>query len=630
MIFSAISSSNTDKQNLLTYFESLILNSTVANKLINSAFVNIFIKFLKTGKVSAIKARVCSILGQLLRHATLINIELSQSGLFQALSELIKEKNEKLSRKAMAALGEYLFYAATQMDEHQGEWEIPNSIFSLVIRTSKSADDEALRFYACKTIENICAQSQKAGIKFSVPEVLTNFIGIYASSKHECFRTAAAVAISHIIRLNLSLIPIFCEKFPAKTLITALIEEQSRIQQAFLTIVLYIYVSESRFSLSLTEDRQFLSNIILLLENSAIVVRGKALLVSYFIVKSNTKSLIKLSELKFFNILEKLVRDSYKYVQNCMCHLLECLGETALQGLKTLYDDIRKGSRVNSAQIILMIVGSGACSVKLPYQQSLKFIIDALSLAVSSNTNTESLQQILIILEALIAHTKCLTQYFEYVISAVLPTLLSTRQCADTDIRFRCLKIFSDILIPFIYEDSIYDPTNLNKASTKSMNDIIAKILLPLYQDFLQDVDPIPLYSLKLLSAILDRCMSFTTIIKKLKLIPTIIENFQGGHPKLNLHLISVVKKIIESHELSLDELGELGLIDKVSSVMRVIQEQDWCVEKILDILYELLILSADTLRTKRSDHSVLRITEPLCENFISCTKILGFMNEPV
>ena len=162
------------------------------------------------------------------------------------------------------------------------------------------------------------------------------------------------------------------------------------------------------------------------------------------------------------------------------------------------------------------------------------------------------------------------------------------------------------------------------------MNDIIAKILLPLYQDFLQDVDPIPLYSLKLLSAILDRCMSFTTIIKKLKLIPTIIENFQGGHPKLNLHLISVVKKIIESHELSLDELGELGLIDKVSSVMRVIQEQDWCVEKILDILYELLILSADTLRTKRSDHSVLRITEPLCENFISCTKILGFMNEPV
>jgi hypothetical protein len=192
------------------------------------------------------------------------------------------------------------------------------------------------------------------------------------------------------------------------------------------------------------------------------------------------------------------------------------------------------------------------------------------------------------------------------------------------------LKIFSDILIPFLYEESIYDTSNQNKPSAKSINEVISKLLLPQYPDFLQDIDPIPLYSLKLLSAILDRCISFASFIKKLKLIPIIIENFQGGHPKLNLHLISVVKRIIESHELTLEELGDLGLIDKVSSVMRVIQEQDWCVEKMLDILYELLYLTADSIRAKRVDHSALRITEPLCENFVSCTKILGFINEPV
>ena len=155
-------------------------------------------------------------------------------------------------------------------------------------------------------------------------------------------------------------------------------------------------------------------------------------------------------------------------------------------------------------------------------------------------------------------------------------------------------------------------------------------MVLPIFSELLQDIDPIPLYSLKLLSAILDRCMAFTTIIKKLKLVPTIIQNFQGGNPKLNLHLISVVKKIIDSHEHSLEELGEIGLIEKVSSVMRVIQEQDWCVDKMLDILYELLCLTAETLKTKRSDYSVLKITEPLCENFVSCTKILSFINEPV
>ncbi|OMJ73613.1 hypothetical protein SteCoe_27657 [Stentor coeruleus] len=624
-IFSGINTPLVDKHNLLAYFESLIVNSSVANKLINSAFVNIFIKMLKTGKNAMIKARVCSILGQLLRHSTLINADLSQSGLCQALSEQVKDKNEKLCRKAMAALGEYLFYAATQMDEMQVDWEIPNTIFALVIRTSKSAEDEAVKFYACKTIENICAQSVKAGVKFAVTEVLINMINIYNNSKYESFRTSASVALSHIVRLNPSLVPVFMEKFSVKSLVTAISEEQPRIQQAILTVILYVFMSESRHSLSLTEDRIFLANIVASLENSAIVIRGKALLVIYFTARANNKSLMKLGELKLFSILEKLLRDMYKYVQNCMCHLLECLGDIALTGLKSMLEDLRK-SKNGSIQAFMLIINSPACGLKLPYQQCLKVISESLNL---SNLTSESLQQVLSVLEAMIIHTKCIIQNCDYIISTILPILLNPRKSSDTDIRFRCLKIFSDILIPFLYEETIYDPNTQVKSSVKAINDVINKLLLPLYIDFLQDIDPIPLYSLKLLSAILDRCISFTSIVKKLKLIPIIIENFQGGHPKLNLHLISVVKKIIESHELSLEELGEIGLIEKVSSVMRVIQEQDWCVEKMLDILYELLYLTADSIRNKRSDHTALRITEPLCENFVSCTKILGFINEP-
>ena len=454
-------------------------------------------------------------------------------------------------------------------------------------------------------------------------------MSIYTSSNYEIFKTSAAVAISHIIRLNIQLIPLFVEKLMVKNLVSALIEDQPRVQQAFLTIILYMFLSESRFSLQMTEDRQFLANLISSFESSTIVIRAKAVLVCYFTIKTNPKSLIRLSELKLFTILEKLVRDSYKFVQNCMCHLIELLGEVALQGLKNQYEDLKKGLRNNLMQTVLLIVNSTACSLKLPYQALLKTFSEILNL-FGSTGSAESLQQVLTVLESLIIHTKCLFSNSEFIISTVLPILLNTRQSQDNDIRFRCLKIFSDILIPFIYEESIYDPTFLSKPSTKSINDLISLMVLPIFSELLQDIDPIPLYSLKLLSAILDRCMAFTTIIKKLKLVPTIIQNFQGGNPKLNLHLISVVKKIIDSHEHSLEELGEIGLIEKVSSVMRVIQEQDWCVDKMLDILYELLCLTAETLKTKRSDYSVLKITEPLCENFVSCTKILSFINEPV
>jgi serine/threonine-protein kinase ULK4 len=39
-----------EKLNVLCYFESIIINSTVANRLINSAFVNLLTKMLRVSK----------------------------------------------------------------------------------------------------------------------------------------------------------------------------------------------------------------------------------------------------------------------------------------------------------------------------------------------------------------------------------------------------------------------------------------------------------------------------------------------------------------------------------------------------------------------------------------------------
>jgi serine/threonine-protein kinase ULK4 len=237
---------------------------------------------------------------------------------------------------------------------------------------------------------------------------------------------------------------------------------------------------------------------------------------------------------------------------------------------------------------------------------------------------------VLNILEALAAHSKGLASAPDLVVDNLLPVLLRLKNSSDNDLKFRCFKLFSDILITYLYEEAIYDPNLGNKPVTRKINDLVSRALLPEYRDLLGETDPIPLYALKLLSAILERNTNFVPQLKKLALINMIIENFEGGNPRLNLHLISVVKKIIESHEMSIEELGQMGVIDRVSSVMRVIQEQDWCVEKMLDILFELLTITTDTMRNKRNDQSVIKITEPLCENFVSCTKILGFINEPV
>lgn len=102
-----------EKLNALIYFESIIDNSNVSNRLINSAFVNLLVKLLKSVKSPIIKQRLCSVLGLLVRHSTVIDNELAETEVCQTLIDVMDDKSEKVRRRSIAALGEYMFYAAT-------------------------------------------------------------------------------------------------------------------------------------------------------------------------------------------------------------------------------------------------------------------------------------------------------------------------------------------------------------------------------------------------------------------------------------------------------------------------------------------------------------------------------------
>lgn len=61
---------------------------------------------LKTYKQSALRAKICEVLGLLIRHATAIESDILKYGIINGFIETVtKDKNEKVKRKAMAALG---------------------------------------------------------------------------------------------------------------------------------------------------------------------------------------------------------------------------------------------------------------------------------------------------------------------------------------------------------------------------------------------------------------------------------------------------------------------------------------------------------------------------------------------
>lgn len=85
-----------EKLNTLIYFESIIDNSNVSNRLINSAFVQLLVKLLKSVKSLGVKQRLCSVLGLLVRHSTVIDNELAESDFCITLVEVMDEKVRRL------------------------------------------------------------------------------------------------------------------------------------------------------------------------------------------------------------------------------------------------------------------------------------------------------------------------------------------------------------------------------------------------------------------------------------------------------------------------------------------------------------------------------------------------------
>ena len=158
------------KISYLLYLESLILDYPLANKLINSAFVQLFL-MLFANNSNEIKGRVCSIFGQMLRHATIIDSDLPKHPIVDSLVAVIQAKNSgvDIKRKALAALGEYLFYAATQMDEEDFDeaWTIDPVIVNILSQELSLNTDNVCKQYIVRTIENIAAQSKNGGVIFA-------------------------------------------------------------------------------------------------------------------------------------------------------------------------------------------------------------------------------------------------------------------------------------------------------------------------------------------------------------------------------------------------------------------------------------------------------------------------------
>jgi hypothetical protein len=491
----------------------------------------------------------------------------------------------------------------------------------LLLKILKANEDEVVKFYTCKTVENITAQSLKAGIKFATIEFFHALHSIYVTTKNESLKVSIVCAFSHIARLNTSLVWPMIEKLGINHIAGCFHDSNPRIQQAFITLLnMMLHTMGTKTYTLLAEEKALMPGLLALLDNSNPITRGKALLTFYLMFKINLKWMMIMSENKFTTHIDKLGRDQFKYVQCCLIHVLDLVGELVPLIQKHIQEDLTRMKKddgandgtvspkqhtnyLNLMPLILGVMNSSFLRNKIVTQNFLITMFEIYDLSeVTINSINEDFRNIVfMIFESFSANNKLVTFHHEIVIQIFFPCLVSKITSQNADTRFNGIKLLTDMLITYLNEDSIYDASG-SKTSTKLMNDLISRDLLPNIKYILSDQEPMPLYGLKLFSIIIGKNIGFVTKLKQKKMLGLFLEYFNANHPRLTANTLKIISRIVECRDVTLEELVGMNFVNKAASILKHFwsYQQEWCYEELLDILLSLITKIVDYLKANK------------------------------
>ncbi|KAL4592951.1 hypothetical protein LXL04_005959 [Taraxacum kok-saghyz] len=531
-----------EKQNVIRYLEMLSINVDAANVLTNGAIMPVLVKMLRQSKASALRVQLASLLGLLIRHSTFIDDDLSNSGILSALNEGLVDRQEKVRRFSMAALGELLFYISTQNDQSKATnppespsketktssgWQVPNTLISLVTSLLRKGEDDITQLYALRTIENISSQGGYWSTRFTTQDVINNLCYIFrAAGKQETIRLTAGSCLVRLVRFAPPSIQQVMEKLTFKEIAGAISKGNPKEQQICLNLLNMavlggnFFPNIGRHLLPLVEDKNLVPNLISLIEHGGEVLRGKTLLFVTLLCKNRKRWLGQFFlNGKLLSTVDRLVvKEKGVYLQQCLEVFLVGVVAVIPGLLETVISDVQQliGQGGRRHTLVSALTGRGGAS-----KTNLQLFTVVLNLLGSSSfkhkvVNAEVLQQLKVViklvespfqgrddfqisvvrvLETITEEASFIEENHKVIVHEILPSLsVICKGSKDGDARFLCLKIWFEVVVNLLNESSSY-----NKQELKP---ICVDYFLPLYPQLMEDEDPIPIYAHKLLEMV--------------------------------------------------------------------------------------------------------------------------------
>lgn len=625
-----------EKQNVIKYLETLSSNADAANILTNGPIMLVLVKVFRQSKTLALRAQLASLIGLLIRHSTFIGEDLANSEILGSLTDGLRDKQEKVRRFSMAALGELLFYISTQNEQSRvgnppespskdnrpsSSWQVSNPLISLVSSVLRNGEDDMTQLYALRTIENISSQGGYWANRFTSQDVITNLCYIFkASGKQESMRLTAGSCLVRLVRFNPSSIVRVLEKLSLKGIASSLVKGSPREQQICLNLLNLVMLESQTFTnigkylLHLAEDKNLVPNLVSLIEQGSEILRGKALILVALLCKNGKRWLPTFfCNARLLSNIDRLVKEKDNYLRQCINAFAHVVASVVPNILDTIISDIqqlmtgkRRGqfvglpgrnspkSNIHMFPVILHLLGSSLFKLKVT-NHVLQQFANLLKLVESPFQGRDEFQITLLkVLESITEEPSLVHKSFDIFVHQILPSLtIIYKGNKDGNARFLCLKILFDSMVILLNEDG-----SENK-QLEELKSISNAHFLPLYPSLIEDEDPIPMYAQKLLVMLLEFRYIKISDILDLKIVAQCFEFLLGDFSNANVNNIMLCLALASAPELDTRTLSQLKVVRKIGNLLEFVfaKEMEDFIEPTLCLFKAFLLRSVGNNR---------------------------------
>ncbi|XP_047307666.1 serine/threonine-protein kinase RUNKEL-like [Impatiens glandulifera] len=595
-----------EKQNIIGYLEMLSNNAEAANSLTNGPIMLMLVKMSRQSKTSALRVQIVSLIGLLIRHCTFIDDDLANSGILGSLTDGLRDKQEKVRRSSMAALGELLFYISTQNDptkdinptespakdsRQSSGWQVSNAQISLVTSILRKGEDSLAQLYALRTIENMCSQGAHWTARFTSQDVINNLCYIFrAPGKQESTRLTAGSCLVRLVRFNPPSIQHVMEKLPLKDVASILIRGSQREQHICLNLInMALFSSHTvtnlgKHILSLAEEKGLVPLLMSLTDQGSEVLKGKSLVLVGLLCKNSRRWLAQFfSNGRLLSTMDRMGKDKDNFVQQCLQAFIDVMASILPSLLEAITADIQQmmGGRrytqiaglisratprnnVHLFPVLLHLLGSASFKRKMVSHQVLQQLANLTKLAETPFQGRDDFQITLLrVLECITEDPSFIVDRPEIFSHEILPSLaVLYKGNKDGNARFLCLKIIFDVMVIFLDE-----PSNDEKLQEELKS--IANIhFLPLYPRFIEDEDPIPMYAQKLLVMLIECNYIKILDILHLKIVSQCFEFLLGDLSAANVNNVMLCLALASAPELENKKLSQLKVVRRIGNLL--------------------------------------------------------------